>query len=303
MDITKDCGIYKITNKITNKFYIGSSNNIKRRWDEHIRELNRNVHHNSYLQNAWNKYGEENFVFEIIELCNNDTQIEREQYWLDKTMCYDKNIGYNLSKIASKVILSDNAILDRRNKKISQTQIGENNSCAKYTEDKIKNVIKDLMNPNLSWNEIMLNNNVEKSVISAIITRHNWSYLTEGINFPKRNTVCKLTEDDVKEIIPLILSGKTDDEISEAYIVTKQAISNIRKYKTWKHLTNNIDFSSINESKPKGGIGLRLPIQTVKNIRLDIQNGLKNKDIAKKYDVNISVVSSIKTGRSYKNIA
>ena len=57
--------IYRIQNKITNDFYVGSSLHFKQREKQHLYNLKHNKHHSSYLQNAWNKYGEENFIFEI----------------------------------------------------------------------------------------------------------------------------------------------------------------------------------------------------------------------------------------------
>ena len=71
-------GIYKITCLATNKSYIGQSVSIKRRWATHKRELAKNIHYNTYLQNAYNKYGEENFTYEILELCSKDKLNERE---------------------------------------------------------------------------------------------------------------------------------------------------------------------------------------------------------------------------------
>ena len=56
-------GIYKIENKINGKVYIGQSNNIIRRWEEHISKLNNNSHENKILQYSWNKYGMYNFDF------------------------------------------------------------------------------------------------------------------------------------------------------------------------------------------------------------------------------------------------
>lgn len=60
-------GVYKITNKLNNKIYIGESHDIERRWLEHKEELNNNIHHSYKLQNDWNIYGESNFKFEVIE--------------------------------------------------------------------------------------------------------------------------------------------------------------------------------------------------------------------------------------------
>lgn len=86
-------GIYKITNKINNKPYIGSSNNIERRWRQHISLLNNNKHHSIKLQRAWNKYGQDNFEFEIIEECDVEKLLYLEQFYIDKYKAYFE--GYN----------------------------------------------------------------------------------------------------------------------------------------------------------------------------------------------------------------
>ena len=98
-------GIYKITNLITNLFYIGHAKDIELRWKSHESTLNRNIHDNSYLQAAWNKYGAENFEFVAIEGVEDlDKLIEREQYWINLTQCYKRHIGYNLNINASGVL-------------------------------------------------------------------------------------------------------------------------------------------------------------------------------------------------------
>lgn len=75
MTMNKVSGIYTITNRVTGKLYIGESLDIYRRWhDEHIPQLRKNRHYNKGLQNDFNKYGEENFSFEILErYSGNDT--------------------------------------------------------------------------------------------------------------------------------------------------------------------------------------------------------------------------------------
>ncbi|HVY53957.1 MAG TPA: GIY-YIG nuclease family protein [Gammaproteobacteria bacterium] len=76
-------GIYKIINLINGKFYIGSSKNIDERWRIHKVYLIRNKHHSRHLQSSWNKYGADAFEFHIIEYCEKEKLIEREQYYLD----------------------------------------------------------------------------------------------------------------------------------------------------------------------------------------------------------------------------
>lgn len=88
-------GIYKIENLINGKIYIGQSIDIEKRWSTHVSILNQNHHYNPHLQNAWNKYGIENFKFSIIEECTQYELNDREIYWIEQ---YDsfKN-GYNLT--------------------------------------------------------------------------------------------------------------------------------------------------------------------------------------------------------------
>lgn len=93
-------GIYKITNIINNKVYIGSAIKLKQRFYHHKYYLNKHKHKNKYLQLSWSKYGSDNFKFEIVEYCEVNRLIEREQYWIDKLKCYDRKIGYNINPIA-----------------------------------------------------------------------------------------------------------------------------------------------------------------------------------------------------------
>lgn len=90
-------GIYQIRNLVNNKIYIGSTiQGFKKRLYNHLYELRRNTHYSSYLQRAWNKYGEESFEFTILEVCDKSVIIQREQYWLDELQPYKRNVGYNL---------------------------------------------------------------------------------------------------------------------------------------------------------------------------------------------------------------
>lgn len=88
-------GIYEIKNNITGDFYIGSSNDLKRRLNAHRSLLNRNLHHSSYLQHAWNKYGETNFQLRVVCLCNKENLLRYEQILLDNL-----HPSYNMAKDA-----------------------------------------------------------------------------------------------------------------------------------------------------------------------------------------------------------
>lgn len=94
MEITS--GIYMIKNKENGKVYIGQTNNFKNRFRQHKQSFRRKDHKNKHFQRAWEKYGEENFVFSIIEYCDLDIINERESFWVNKLESYDSLKGYNI---------------------------------------------------------------------------------------------------------------------------------------------------------------------------------------------------------------
>ena len=95
----KISGIYKITHKESKKVYIGQSTDVKERLKDHKRRLNNNKHDNSYLQNSWNKYGENAFDFSVIEELTKDFRLlnEREVHWITYYDSLNKQKGYNIA--------------------------------------------------------------------------------------------------------------------------------------------------------------------------------------------------------------
>jgi group I intron endonuclease len=89
-------GIYKIINVVNNKFYVGSAVDLKRRKTRHFSELRNGKHNNRHLQAAWVKYGEQAFVFVVVEALPDDADLlAAENVWLKahvgKEYCY--NLG------------------------------------------------------------------------------------------------------------------------------------------------------------------------------------------------------------------
>jgi group I intron endonuclease len=89
-------GIYMIRNVITGQYYIGSAQNLKRRFREHEQQLKAGAHFNSRLQNAWNKHGATAFVFFPLSMLQTKEQlIPAEQLMIDSYRAADCNFGYN----------------------------------------------------------------------------------------------------------------------------------------------------------------------------------------------------------------
>lgn len=91
------CYIYFIINKITNQRYVGQTTNFSRRRSEHLLKLKENRHPNLKLQNAYNKYGEDNFIFQKItydDISKKELD-EQEIYYINKFHSFEQ--GYNLT--------------------------------------------------------------------------------------------------------------------------------------------------------------------------------------------------------------
>ena len=90
-------GIYKLTNTINNRIYVGSARRFKERWSQHSFSLRNQKHQNKFLQADFNKYGEEAFVFEVMEVTDGKTKEERltieegyiKQHYDNGKSCYN----------------------------------------------------------------------------------------------------------------------------------------------------------------------------------------------------------------------
>ena len=88
-------GIYKITNLINNKSYIGKSINIEMRFIAHRTKYNWDKEKNKPLYRAFKKYGIENFSFSIVKQCNKEDLDKEEIYWIGYYNTYQN--GYNIT--------------------------------------------------------------------------------------------------------------------------------------------------------------------------------------------------------------
>lgn len=88
-------GVYRWINTTNGMSYIGSSKNLRKRKAEHIRKLVANRHENPKFQNAWNKYGETSFKFELLALCNESDLLWHEQLALNAFDAVKQ--GYNIA--------------------------------------------------------------------------------------------------------------------------------------------------------------------------------------------------------------
>lgn len=130
--------IYKITNSINQKPYVGKTvSSIQERWRDHVYEAF--TKHSSYLiHQAMRKYGIENFKIEELEQCPNDILSEREQYWIKTINSHFKEgYGYNMTLGGDgALVYSDKDILELWNQGLKSCQIAERLGANKCTISK-----------------------------------------------------------------------------------------------------------------------------------------------------------------------
>jgi len=199
--------VYKITNIVNNKIYIGSTNNFTVRKQQHIWSLKNKKHRNCLLQRAWDRYGNENFVFEILEEIKNPEEILiREQFFLDLFKSYDRNIGYNINIIAGSNI--GFKMPDSAKEKLRLINLGKKHS--EETKRKISEVQKGK----------------KRKFISKLLT----SLKCRG----EKNPAAKLNMDTVREIRSKKEEGISAKKLSIEYDVCITTIYNITSGKFWK---------------------------------------------------------------------
>lgn len=101
-NMNEQAGIYCIRNIVNGIIYIGSSKDVFNRKIHHFSDLRCKRHNNARLQNSFNKYGESNFEFYVIELVEESKLIPREQYWIDYYNSAIRNKGFNIQSIAGR---------------------------------------------------------------------------------------------------------------------------------------------------------------------------------------------------------
>lgn len=184
-------GIYKISNTINDKIYIGSSVNIAKRIGDHKKTLKANNHRNKYLQNHYNKYGE-CLYFDIIEECEIKDLIKKEQSYIDLYKSHIRKNGFNLcptagSQLGFKHSEEIKKMWSVKRKGFKHSKEGKNNmsiakqgskhSLAKLTEEDIINIRLIHDGSRQATNIIAKQYKVSWSTIHYIIIRRTWRHI------------------------------------------------------------------------------------------------------------------------------
>lgn len=207
-NLRRKSGIYKFA--INGKNYIGSAIDLYQRLFHHRKMILRNYHRNTKVQNYFNKYKQ--FSYEILEYCDKESLIKREQFYLD-----EQKPDLNILKIAGSVYGYKHS--EELKEKRRQQNLGK--KLSKEHREKIAEANKGKK----------LSENHKKSISN--FQKGKSKHLGES------NPMSVLTNNQVKEICGLIKEGLRGVKIAQLFDVNPQTIYDIKNGKTYKIITQN----------------------------------------------------------------
>lgn len=244
-DLPKICGIYKIQNIKNNKMYIGSSNNLYRRYGEHKRHLQLNKHYNRILQNAWNYYGESSFIFSVLILCDYELLSLFETKFIDY---YKPDYNITLDVEGRSTNYGKGSLLAKlRASKLSKILKSPDNivQSLEYKEQQSKNTKK-------MWEDVDWRNNILESMRSESCRKKHSedmkkrnkdkvyrSKITKSlkINFVNGKSVRPNGVKDVKtvrKIRSMYGSGQYSmDDVSKEFGIAISTVSRVVRKESW----------------------------------------------------------------------
>lgn len=194
--------IYKINNNITNKCYIGSTSNLKKRTSQHFSNLNKKKHSNIHLQSSYDIYGKDSFEVIVLVNCPIEYQFKLEQWFIDNV-----KPEYNLSKFA---------IFTQQLPETEDTRLNKRKGQLKRWEDRaqrqtMSSCLKDRWDNNVEY--------INKMKGSNSLENHPQSTIT--------NDIARLIKEDIKD--------KVKRKITlDKYKISVNIYKDIKRGKTWK---------------------------------------------------------------------
>ena len=170
------CGIYKIENTYNQKIYIGSSIDIDKRLYKHLWLLRKGIHDNVYLQNSFNQYGENCFKFSVIETCEVNDLVSRENFYIEFFCACNSDCGYNLAKVND---FRRNTYNDEVKIKLSKFNLIKNGNINKFSLTNMKTNEEFIFDTLVDGANYLINNGFAKG--SARNVRMSLSNSLRGV--------------------------------------------------------------------------------------------------------------------------
>lgn len=215
-----------IKNLVTKDFYIGSSLDIYHRFSQHKNLLKNNKHFSIYLQRAWNKYGENEFEFILLESLECELQVLRE---LEQAYLDTYSPRYNMSKVVEYFGLRERNPIHQQNltKAIRESKIKNSSEYRNQISKKIGKL----------WSNKEYRDNQITSITSEdALNKRNKSRLNNLVSGKRKNNSKGIRSvDDILEIRKLYGTGKYSQyKLGEMFSVSHRTIGRVVSGESWK---------------------------------------------------------------------
>jgi len=302
--------IYAIVNIKTDKLYVGSAVDEEHHWRKHRSALRRNVHHNKFLQRSWNKYGEEWHEFEILEWVSNKEVVhEREQFWIMKTLCFDRNYGFNIraspdetkEKISNSldgVVHSDRArqLLSEAHTDFTEAETWKVLDAYYFGGIDQQKLAKTFNITHASMKRILSGTTVYKERVSKWLKEKGLSTLPTTA---RRES--SLNKAEVFGILDRRLAGKAVVDIARFYDAGRQKIDDVCKGKRYVAIWNEwLEKRGIGEDQIELLLRRKRKLSPADHVKIKKLLAAGNKtqvEIAKKFGVSPQRICDIHKGR------
>lgn len=188
-------GIYAIVNVKNKKIYIGSTKTaFSTRKNRHCNTLEKNTHYNEYLQNSYNKYGKDNFVFKVLYICEPDLCELEEAKFIKLYNSNNRKKGFNIASVRE--YRYNYKISKRHKKEASKRKLGVANTKDGHVE-KERGINKSVKLYNLEGNLIKQYNSCKELSKEIKISRNTLSRLLSQGRYIYKNYIIAWPEDKI----------------------------------------------------------------------------------------------------------
>lgn len=255
----KIVGIYKITNLIDGKIYIGQTVNYKKRKTSHLTSLKNGKHHNEHLQRAFEKYGENSFKIKLIKECTIEELDKLEKYYINELDACNHDKGYNMmyggqafrkftkqvrqkmSEVGKgrkfteehkkriglaqkgRVISRQSIEKAKETRKKLKVHCGEKNPNALISDSVAKQIIMDLIEGTPVKN-IAENHQVSNDVVYNIMYNKTYIHIMPDVREELKTRTSILQENKIESAIEMYLSGNSQNKIAKELNISRNTL-------------------------------------------------------------------------------
>lgn len=228
-----DIGIYRIVNITNGKSYVGQTAEcFQRRYWHHNWCLSQGKHHNKKLQEDWNLYSEDSFIFEVLQKTSNSDDLdELEVKYISNYKSSDVNLGYNLQPGGHSGFNNSPFVSPEARKRVGEINRKRMLGSKLSEETRAKMRASSKHRSPTEEERRALSKRMSERVVSDA-TKEKLRQANIGSNSP----VARFSESDITDIKKRLMNGEIQRTIASDYDVSLGAVAAIASGRTWSHV-------------------------------------------------------------------